>query len=347
MNFRTYLFRRLLLVIPTFFGITILNFGIIQVAPGGPVETYIAKVRFAGGGEGGGRGSSESGRSGKEVTKDVIEEIKRKYGFDKPIYVRYWMWLKSIITFDFGYSYTFGRPVMDLIVSKFPVSIRFGVTSFLLTYLICIPLGILKALKDQSVFDLMSSFIIFLLYSIPEIILAILLIVLFSGGSFLDWFPLGGLHSVDAETWPFWPRFKDQIWHMVLPLICYSISGFATLTLLMKNSIIEEVRKDYIRTARSKGLTERYVIFKHAFRNALVPIATGFGSILTVFFASNLLLEAIFNLDGFGRLFYDALLQRDYPVLMAQVVIAAMLGLFGQLLSDIAYVFVDPRINFS
>lgn len=346
MNFRNYILRRLMLVIPTFFGITILNFGIIQVAPGGPVENFLAQARFAGG------ASGQSGESGghqgsREITQDVVEEIKKQYGFDKPIHIRYWNWLKSILTLDFGYSHTFGRPVTELIFSKFPVSIRFGLTSFILAYLVCIPLGILKALKDNSKFDLFTSLTVFFLYSVPSYMLAILLIVLFSGGSFFDWFPLGGIRSIDSENWPLWAQIKDQLWHMVLPLICFSIHSFATLTLLMKNSIIEEVRKDYVRTARAKGLKESVVIYRHAFRNALIPIATGLGGILTVFFASNLLLETIFNLDGFGKLFYDALLQRDYPVLMAQVVIGAGVGLLGQLVSDIAYVLVDPRISYA
>jgi microcin C transport system permease protein len=351
MSFSTYLLRRIMLMIPTFFGITILNFAVIQMAPGGPVENFIAKVKFSGGG-GAGDSSSSVGAGGgadrgnQAVTEDVVQEIKKKYGFDKPIYTRYFLWLKNLVTFDFGYSYSYGREVMGLIASKFPVSIRFGIASFLITYLVCIPLGVFKALKDGSKFDLLSSVSIFVLYSIPYYMLAILLIHLFAGGKYFDWFPLGGISSVDADKLSFFARLKDSLWHMVLPLICFVVNSFATLTILMKNSIIEEVKKDYIRTARAKGVKESVVIFKHAFRNALVPLATGFGGIITVFFTSNLLIERIFNLDGFGKLFFDSALQRDYPVLMAQVAIGAFLGLFAQLISDIAYVLVDPRINF-
>ena len=229
--------------------------------------------------------------------------------------------------------------------SKFPVSLRFGITSLILTYLICIPLGILKAMKHGSYFDYISSFTVFVLYSIFPFMLAILLIVVFAGK--LDWFPLGGIMTLDADNFTLFQKIKDQLWHMVLPLACFIVNDFAILTILMKNSIIEEVGRDYVRTARAKGLSEKTVIVKHAFRNALIPIATGFGGFIGAIFASNLLLERIFNLDGFGKLFYDAALQRDYPVLMAQVVIGAMLILCGQLISDIAYVVVDPRIDFA
>jgi microcin C transport system permease protein len=343
-------------MIPTFLGITLVNFGFIQLAPGGPVENYIAKVRYAGGsggsgGEGGGNAGADGGAGGSTgksaVTKEVIEELKVRYGFDKPIHVRYFTWLKNTLTLEFGYSHTFGKPVMEVIASKLPVSIRYGVAGFLITYLVCIPLGILKAVKDGTAFDTSSSVVIFLLYSVPYYMLAILLIHVFAGGRYFSWFPLGGLESLDADKLPFWERVRDQLWHMVLPLTCFVVNSFATLTILMKNSIIEEVKRDYVRTARAKGLTQRAAIIRHALRNALVPLATGFGSIITVFFASNLLIETIFNLDGFGKLFYDAALQRDYPVLMAQVAIGAFLSLFAGLLSDVAYVLVDPRINYS
>jgi microcin C transport system permease protein len=349
MNFSSYLLKRFLLMIPTFFGITVLNFAIIQLAPGGPVENFISKVRFSGSGEGGGSGlqqSASGGQNNQAVTKEVVEEIKKKYGFDKPIYERYFIWVKNLITLDFGYSYSYGKEVISLIGSKFPVSIRFGVAGFLITYLICIPLGVVKALKDGSKFDFLSSLFIFILYSVPYYMLAILLIHLFAGGQYFSWFPLGGLGSLDAEKMPFFQQLKDSLWHMVLPLICFVVNSFATLTILMKNSIIEEVKKDYIRTARAKGVSENLIIFKHAFRNALIPLATGFGGVITVFFTSNLLVERIFNLDGFGKLFFDSALQRDYPVLMAQVAIGAFLGLFAQLISDVAYVLLDPRINY-
>jgi microcin C transport system permease protein len=350
MDFRLYLARRLLLMIPTFFGITIINFGFIQLAPGGPVESYLAKMRYAGGSAGehisGGAESSGSGVR-TDATAAVIKELNERYGFDKPVYERYVIWLKNTLTLDFGYSHSLGKPVMEVIASKFPVSIRFGVAAFLITYLVCIPLGILKAVKDGSKFDTLTSIAVFLLYSVPYYMLAVLLIHVFAGGRYLEWFPLGGIASLDSEKWSTWERLKDSLWHMVLPLTCFVVNSFATLTLLMKNSIIEEVQKDYVRTARAKGLSEKSAILRHALRNSLVPLATGLGSIITVFFASNLLIETIFNLDGFGKLFYDAALQRDYPVLMGQVVIGAFLGLFAGLISDVAYVLVDPRINYS
>lgn len=352
MDFRIYLMRRLLLMIPTFLGITIINFGFIQLAPGGPVEAYISKIRYSSGasaeGGGGGSGSDAGGGGGKAtVTQEVIDELNKRYGFDKPIHVRYLTWLKNTLTFDFGYSHTFGKPVIEVIESKFPVSIRFGIAGFLITYLVCIPLGILKAVRDGTAFDTASSIIVFLLYSVPYYMLGIVLIHVFAGGQYFDWFPLGGVRSLDSENLPFWDQVKDQLWHMVLPLTCFVVNSFATLTILMKNSIIEEVKRDYVRTARAKGLSEGAAILRHAFRNALVPLATGIGGLIAVFFTSNLLIETIFNLDGFGKLFYDATLQRDYPVLMAQVAIGAMVGLAASLISDIAYVMVDPRINFS
>lgn len=353
MDFRIYLMRRLLLMIPTFLGITIINFGFIQLAPGGPVEAYISKIRYSSGasaeGGGGGSGSDAGGGGGGKatVTQEVIDELNKRYGFDKPIHVRYLTWLKNTLTFDFGYSHTFGKPVIEVIESKFPVSIRFGIAGFLITYLVCIPLGILKAVRDGTAFDTASSIIVFLLYSVPYYMLGIVLIHVFAGGQYFDWFPLGGVRSLDSENLPFWDQVKDQLWHMVLPLTCFVVNSFATLTILMKNSIIEEVKRDYVRTARAKGLSEGAAILRHAFRNALVPLATGIGGLIAVFFTSNLLIETIFNLDGFGKLFYDATLQRDYPVLMAQVAIGAMVGLAASLISDIAYVMVDPRINFS
>lgn len=343
---RDYLLRRLWLFIPTLLGITLLNFGMQQVAPGGPVESYLAKVRF-GGSEGGSGVGAGSGAGRGTVTQEVVEEIKKKYGFDKPVHVRYLTWLKNVARLDFGYSHKFGMPVLDLIASKFPVSIRFGLTSFLLVYLCCIPLGIAKALRDGGKLDLVSSFAVFLLYSVPPYLLAIGLIHVFAGGRYFEWFPMGGLRSLDSEGLSFWERTKDMAWHMVLPLICFSINSFATLTVLMKNSLIEEVRKDYMRTALAKGRSFLGGVLRHGLRNALIPISVGIGGVVGILFTSNLLLEIIFNLDGFGKLFYDAALQRDYPVLMAQVFIGGCLGLLGQLLSDVIVVLVDPRISFS
>jgi microcin C transport system permease protein len=342
----TYILRRLLLLIPTFIGITIISFAVFQLAPGGPIESAISQMRFAGGGSDAAGPGPSGGENQATVSAEVIEELKKKYGFDKPIHERYLIWLGNVARLDFGYSYTYGQKVTDLIASKLPVSARFGIASFILAYLVCIPLGIIKALRDGSGFDLGSSFFIFMMYSIPTYMLGIVLIYFFAGGSHWDIFPLGGTASLDAENLGTAARIKDQLWHMVLPLICFSIAGFARMTILMKNSMLEEVSKDYVRTARAKGLAEHIVIGKHALRNSLIPMATDIGEFVTIFFASNLLIEQIFNLDGFGKLFYDAALSRDYPLLMGSVFIGAGLSLLARLISDVAYVLVDPRINF-
>ena len=344
----TYILRRLILLVPTFLGITVISFAVFQLAPGGPVENYLAQIRYSTAGSGASSSTTAQGDGAKNTgtSAEVLAELNRKYGFDKPLHERYLIWLKNVVVLDFGYSYTYGKPVTELIVSKLPVSIRFGVTSFLIAYLVCIPLGVAKALRDGSAFDGVSSLIIFVMYSIPAYMLGIVLIFFLAGGSYLSLFPLGGINSVDSEHLSFLARLKDSIWHMILPLICFTIGGFARLTVLMKNSLIEEIRKDYVRTARAKGLSEKIVIWKHAFRNSLIPMTTDIGELITIFFASNLLIEQIFNLDGFGKLFYDAALSRDYPLLMGSVFIGAGLGLIGRLISDLAYVVVDPRINF-
>lgn len=352
MSFPAYILRRLLLMIPTFLGITMVCFGVFQIAPGGPVETYLAKVRFSGaaGGGQGGKGESSSlssSSSNKSVTDEVVEELKKRYNFDKPIHVRYWLWLKDVMRLEFGYSHTKGEPVIDVILSKLPVSLTFGITSFFLTYLICIPLGILKAVRDGSKFDVASSAGLFIAYSVPEFMLGILLIHFLAGGQFLEWFPLQGLTSLDAENWPWWQQFTDAAWHMVLPLTCYMIGGFTIMTMLMKNSIIEQIKQDYVRSALARGVTRKTAILKHALRNALLPLVTGFGAILTLAFSGSIVIERIFNLDGIGRLSLEASLQRDYPILMASITIGSILGLMGQLLSDVLLRVVDPRIDFS
>jgi microcin C transport system permease protein len=342
-----YLLRRLLMLIPTLLGITIVVFGIINLAPGSPVEQKIQQMQFAGAD---GQGSTSAGSSTNRrtaVSAEVIEALKKQYGFDKPIHVRYWIWLKNLSKFDFGESFSYEEDVVDVISSKLPVSLQFGIVSLILSYLISIPFGILKAIKDGSKFDQLSSFILFVAYSIPGFMLAIFLIVFLSGGSFFDIFPIGGLYSDFYDEMNTWERIWDRVYHFVLPLTCYVIGSFTTLTILMKNSLIEEIRKDYIRTARAKGLTEKVVYLKHALRNALIPIVTGLGSFLSVFFAGSLLLEKIFQLDGMGLLGFNSLLSRDYNVLMGLVFIQALLMLLGNIISDIAYVLVDPRIDFS
>ncbi|MBN1552378.1 ABC transporter permease subunit [bacterium] len=259
---------------------------------------------------------------------------------------RYGIWLGNILTFDFGQSFTYDQPVMDVIVSKMPVSIQFGVISFFMTYLVCIPLGILKAIRDGTAFDYMSSIILFLMWSIPGFMLAILLIVFFGGGSFFDLIPIGGLYSDSYQDLGLWSKLWDRIHHFIAPLICYMIAEFTTLTLLMKNSIIEEISKDYCRTARAKGLSRKTVYMKHALRNALIPIATGIGGFLGIFFAGSMLLEMIFNLDGMGLLGYTSVLARDFNVIMGDLVIISLIALIGNIISDFIYTIADPRIDF-
>lgn len=342
-----YFLRRLAILIPTLMGVTIVVFVIINMAPGGPIEQKLQQMRFSGGDGGGGRigGGSRGGTQG--VSNEVMEALKKQYGFDKPLYQRYFIWLKNIATLNFGESFTYEEPVLDVIVSKFPVSLQFGVVSLILSYLISIPLGIVKAVRNGSSFDVASSVLLFILYSIPSFMLAILLIVFLSGGSFLELFPVGGLYSEMYDELSPWEQFLDRIHHFTLPLICYTIGSFTSLTILMKNSLIEEIKKDYIRTARAKGVDEKTVYMKHALRNALIPIVTGLGGFLTVFFAGSLLLETIFQLDGIGLLSYKSILSRDYNVIMGLVFIQSALFLLGNVISDFAYVIVDPRIDFT
>ncbi len=341
-----YFLRRLALVIPTLIGVTIVVFGIINMAPGGPVEQRLQQIRFSGAGGGEGHSGASNRGANQGVSNEVLEALKKQYGFDKPVHERYFLWLKNIATLNFGESFTYEEPVIDVIVSKFPVSLSFGIISFFLSYLISIPLGIVKALKHGSAFDVGSSFLLFVFYSIPAFMLAILLIVFFSGGTFLEIFPVGGIHSEMYDELGFFGKLGDRIHHFTLPLICYCIGSFTTLTLLMKNSIMDEIKKDYVRTARAKGVSEKVIYLKHSLRNALIPIVTGLGAFLTVFFAGSLLLETIFQLDGVGLLSYRSILSRDYNVIMGLVFIQSALFLVGNILSDIAYVLVDPRIDF-
>ncbi|MES2528774.1 MAG: ABC transporter permease subunit [Bdellovibrionota bacterium] len=341
-----YFIRRLLILVPTLLGVTVVVFVIINMAPGGPIDQKLQEIRF-GAGETMMEGASKHGHASQGVPDEVLAALKKQYGFDKPMHIRYFIWLKNIATLNFGESFTYEEPVVDVIVSKFPVSLQFGIISLFLSYLISIPLGIAKAIKNGSFFDMSSSIILFILYSIPSFMLAILLIVLFSGGSFWEIFPVGGIQSEMYDELSGWEQFLDRVHHFTLPLICYTIGSFTSLTVLMKNSIIEEIKKDYIRTARAKGLEEKVVYMKHALRNALIPIVTGLGGFLSVFFAGSLLLETIFQLDGIGLLSYKSILSRDYNVIMGLVFIQSGLFLLGNVISDFAYVLVDPRIDFT
>lgn len=338
-----YLLRRLLLLVPTLFGISLIVFVIINLAPGSPVEQALQKIRF---GSGGDHSSHAITSNDQGVSQEVIDALNRQYGFDKPLHVRYFIWLKNLASFDFGNSFTYQEPVVDVVLSKFPVSLQFGVVSFLLTYLICIPLGILSAYKEGQAFDTFTSVSLVILYAIPPFMLGILLITFFAGGRFLDWFPIGSIYSDSYEYLSFGEKIWDRVYHFVLPLVSYMIGSFTTLTLLTRNSILDEIRKDYIRTARAKGLSEKAVYLRHCLRNALIPLVTGIGGFLGVFFAGSLLIEQIFQLDGIGLLGYNSVLSRDYNVIMGLTLIQSLALVVGKLVSDFAYVLVDPRIDF-
>ncbi len=336
-----YLIRRILLMVPTLIGITLVVFFIINLAPGSPIEQQLQALKFSGNAE-----QANSAAGSVSVNAEILDALKKQYGFDKPVHERYWLWLKNLAVLDFGESFTYEEDVIDVIASKFPVSLQFGIASLILSYLISIPLGVFKAIKHGSKFDYLSSFLLFLAYSIPGFMLAIVLIVFLAGGSFLDVFPIGGLYSDFYDEMNWWEQILDRGYHFVLPLICYTIGSYTTLTMLMKNSLMEEIKKDYVRTAKAKGLSDKVVYFKHALRNALIPIVTGLGGFLGVFFAGSLLLEKIFQLDGIGLLGFNSVLSRDYNVIMGLLAIQALLMLIGNIISDIAYVIVDPRIDF-
>ncbi len=338
---RQYLLKRFFLIFPTLFGITLVCFLIMNFVPGGPVEQAIYKLKQSQMKEGSG-----STQSSTAIYSEEIENIKKYYGFDKPVIIRYFNWLFKIIKGDFGYSYVYEKPVLQIIFSRIPISLLFGLTSFFLSYLICIPLGIKKALENNKAFDHYTSFLIFIGYSIPSFVMAVILIVLFGGGTFLNLFPISGIVSDNFEDLSFFGKVMDVLHHMFLPVLCYMIGNFATLTLLMKNSMLEELQKDYIRTALAKGMSFKSAIFKHALRNALIPVATNIGMILTVILSGSVLIETIFTIDGMGLLGYEAVLNRDYPVALGLTFISSLLVLLGRIISDIALVIVDPRIRF-
>ncbi len=331
-----YILRRLLLAIPTFLGITLVTFLIINAAPGGPIEQKLQQIRMGGG---------DGGKS-TQVSQEILDDLAKQYGFDKPVHVRYMIWLKNITKLDFGESFSYQEPAIDVITSKFPVSLSFGLASLILTYLVCIPLGVQKAIKAGSLFDKVSGFMLYITYSIPPLVLGIFLIVWFAGGSYFDWFPIGGIKSDNYDDLSTMAKIADRAYHFVLPLTCYMIGNFTELSMLVRNTMLDVIKSDYIRTARAKGLSDRLVYYKHALRNAMIPVATGLGGFLRVFLAGSLIIETIFNLDGIGLLGYSSVLSRDYNVIMGLTFISAMMLLVGNILSDIIYVLVDPRIDF-
>ena len=342
-----YLIRRLLLVIPTFIGITIICFSLTRFLPGGPVELKLMKMRGMGGG---GEAAAAAQGTAASVTDDYRKELERQYGFDKPIYEQYWQWL---VTNRMGmklesYQYP-NKTAWQLIKGRIPVSIWFGLASFFLTYLICIPLGIAKALRHRQAFDAGSSLIVFVSYAIPSFALAMGLKMLCCGTMDGGWdvFPLGGISSDFATEPSAWVWFKDRAWHMVLPVLCYVAGSFAMLTLLMKNSLLDQISADYVRTVIAKGATRRRAIWGHAFRNALVPIATGLGPIIGLLFAGSIIIESIFEIPGMGLLSWNALMGRDYAVFLALLSLTASFQLIGNIISDVLYMLIDPRIDFS
>ncbi len=340
----SYIGKRLLLMIPTILGVLTLTFLVIQLVPGGPVDQLVAEMRAGSLGEGAGSGSAAR----RDLDAKQIEEIKKLYGFDKPPLTRYFEMLWSFARFDLGRSFMHNKDVWQLIKEKLPVSISLGLWTFLLSYLISIPLGIAKAVREGSRFDTITTMVALLGFALPGFALGVLLIVLFAGGTFLDWFPLRGLTS---ENWASlsWPaRIVDYLWHLVLPLTCYAIGSFAIVTFLTKNTFVEEIRKQYVLVARAKGVSERRVLYKHVFRNALIPLVTGFPSAFVhAFFAGSILIETLFSLDGLGLLSYESIVRRDYPVVLGSLYFFTLLGLIVKLIADLLYVVVDPRVQFA
>ncbi|WP_026622328.1 microcin C transport system permease protein [Ensifer sp. WSM1721] len=351
-----YILRRLLLMIPTIIGIMAISFAVVQFAPGGPVEQVIADLTNAAGSDrlsgtggdlvqGGGEGGQYRGAQG--LDPEFIAKLEKQFGFDKPPLERFVTMMWNYARFDFGESFFRNTSVIDLIIEKMPVSISLGIWILIFSYAISIPLGIKKAVSDGSTFDVWTSGVIIVGYAVPSFLFGILLIVLFAGGSFFDWFPLRGLVSDNFHELPWYQKILDYFWHMTLPLITLLLSAFATTTLLTKNSFIDEIKKQYVTTARAKGLGERQVLYGHVFRNAMLIIIAGFpGAFISAFFTGSLLIEYIFSLDGLGRLGYDAVVKRDYPIVFATLYIYSLMGLVVSLMSDLIYTWVDPRIDF-
>jgi microcin C transport system permease protein len=357
-----YIGRRLLLVIPTLWAIITINFFIVQIAPGGPVDQAIANMQGLGegaameriSGSGGDRSGEQRGRTGEGAYRgargldpEVIAEIEKRYGFDKPVLVRYLDMLKNYATFNFGDSLFRGRSVLGLIAERLPVSVSLGLWSTLIIYLVSIPLGIRKAVKNGSRFDLWTSTAVVLGNAIPSFLFAVLLVVLFAGGSFVKIFPLRGLFSVDTGGMNTAEKILDYFWHLALPILAMIIGGFASLTMLTKNSFLDEIHKQYVMTAKAKGLTEKAILVKHVFRNAMLIVIAGFpAAFISMFFTGSVLIEVIFSLEGLGLLGFESTMQRDYPVIFATLYIFTLLGLLLSLASDLIYTLIDPRIDF-
>jgi microcin C transport system permease protein len=361
-----YIIRRILFMIPTIFGIMLVSFVVVQFAPGGPVERVIAQLsgndtgatsRISGSASGDfARGGTQGGaqfdvsskyRGAQGLDPEFIKSLEKQFGFDKPAYERFGIMMWNYLRFNFGKSYFRDVSVLELIKEKLPVSISLGIWMTLLSYLISIPLGIRKAVRDGTPFDTWTSGVIIVGYAIPGFLFAILLIILFAGGSFFQIFPLRGLTSDGWAQFPWWEKILDYFWHLTLPIISMGLAAFATMTLLTKNSFLEELRKQYVLTARAKGCSERQVLYGHIFRNAMLLVIAGFpAAFVSAFFAGSLLIETIFSLDGLGLLSFESVLNRDYPVVFANLYIFALVGLVVNLISDLTYTWIDPRIDF-
>lgn len=359
-----YILRRLLLMIPTLFGIMVLNFAVIQFAPGGPIEQIIAEIQgtavgatsriggsasgdSAGGSSTTSLGGESSYRGAQGLDPDFIKELEVQFGFDKPAYERFFLMMKNYLVFDFGTSYFRDESVVNLVIEKLPVSISLGLWTTLLVYLISIPLGVAKAVRDGSKFDVWTSSLVIIGNAIPSFLFAVALIVLFAGGSYWDWFPLRGLTSENWDQMSLFGKVTDYLWHITLPVAAMVIGGFAALTQLTKNSFLDQISQQYVLTARAKGLSETRVLYGHVFRNAMLIVIAGFPSaFIGILFTGSLLIEVIFSLDGLGLLGFEAAINRDYPVIFATVYVFALLGLIMNLIGDLAYTLIDPRIDF-
>ncbi len=336
---RSYFIRRLLLVIPTFFGITLMVFAITRIVPGGPIERMIAQAQQ--------RYSSMPGMASRienPLSEDQLNELKKYYGFDEPVLVSYFLWVGKVLRFDLGYSTRFYEPVWNIIKNKLPVSLFFGIIAMILSYSVCIPLGIVKAIKHRSAIDNVSSILVFFGYAIPNYIVAIIFLLVFS--SWLDIFPLGGFTGNDFSSLNIAGKVWDVIYHAVLPLAAYMAGSFAVMTLMMKNSLMDHLASDYVRTAIAKGLPFRKAIFRHALRNSLIPLATSFGNNISLILMGSYLVEKIFNIDGMGLLGIESVIERDYPVVLGVLVISSLHFMIGNILSDICVALVDPRVQF-
>lgn len=340
-----YILKRILLMVPTLLGVLLVTFAIIQFVPGGPVEQVMSQLTSrTSGGERAGADSAYRGRQGVDPAQ--IEELKKLYGFDKPAHERFIKMLADYARFDLGQSFVHHKDVWELIQEKLPVSISLGLWTFFLSYLVSVPLGIAKAVRAGSRFDLVTSVVVLVGYAIPGFVLGVALLVLFGGGSFLQWFPLRGLTSANWDELSLGAKVVDYLWHITLPVTASVVGSFAVITMLTKNAFLDEIRKQYVLTARAKGLDERKVLWKHVFRNALIPLVTGFpAAFIGAFFTGSLLIETLFSLDGLGLLGYESVMRRDYPVVLGTLYLFTLIGLVTKLISDLCYVWVDPRVK--